>query len=277
MNLENLHRMRQDKRVWICAGTLLLFLMAAIFAPVLAPHTYDRMNPALRFAGSSAKHLLGADEFGRDILSRLIWGARMTMTVSLGSVAIAAVGGVILGLLAGYHGGWVENTVMRLVDAILCFPPIVLAIFVVTFVGPQLSNLVLIMGVLYIPRFARVVHGVTLAAREMEYVEAARATGASVPRILFRSILPNILAPIFVQISLSLGSAVLLESSLSFLGLGPPPPMPSWGRMIEQSARYMHLGPHTVLWPSFVISLTVLAFNILGDAVRDNLDPRLRQ
>ena len=158
----------------------------------------------------------------------------------------------------------------------LCFPPILLGIFVVTFLGQSLVNLILVIGVLYIPRFTRVVHASALAIRELEYVECARALGASALRIIGVAILPNILAPILVQASLAAGHAILLESGLSFLGLGPPPPTPSWGRMVEQSGRFMQLSPLPLLWPSIAISVTVLAFNLLGDGARDLLDPRLR-
>lgn len=267
-------RLRKDYRVWVCGGLLIAVVIAAIFAPYLAPHPYEEMNPSVRLQGRADGYILGADHFGRDILSRLIWGARITIIVSLGSVAIAAVGGVALGTIAGYFGGLVENVIMRMIDAILCFPAILLAIFVVAFVGPALHNIILTIGILYIPRLARVAHGVSLTAKEEDYVSAARALGARSQRIIAKAILPNILAPVIVQVSLSLGTAVLLESSLSFLGMGPPPPVPSWGRMIGQASAYMHLGPHAVLWPAICISLTILALNILGDSLRDAFDPR---
>lgn len=274
MSHNPLRLMVKDYRVWICGGLLLIIGLTAIFAPQLAPHSYEDMNPMLRFQAKAEGHPLGGDEFGRDILSRLIWGARLTMLVALGSVAVAVLGGVPLGMLAGYYGGTVENVIMRFMDAILCLPAILLAIFVVAFVGPELTNIILTIGFLYVPRIARVAHGVTLVAKEEDYVDAARAMGAGTLRIIGKAILPNIMAPIIVQTTLSLGTAVLLESSLSFLGMGPPPPTPSWGRMIGQSSAYMHLGPHAVIWPALCISLTILTLNILGDAVRDILDPR---
>ncbi|HEV8675827.1 MAG TPA: ABC transporter permease, partial [Methylomirabilota bacterium] len=211
-----------------------------------------------------------------DIWSRLVYGARITLTVGLASVVLAALGGTVLGTAAAYAGRGVEAIIMRAMDGLLCFPPILLGIFVVTFLGPSLVNLILVIGVLYIPRFTRVVHATTLAIRDLEYVESARALGASALRVVARAILPNILAPILVQASLAAGHAILLESGLSFLGLGPPPPTPSWGRMVEQSGRFMQLSALPLLWPSVAISLTVLAFNLLGDGLRDLLDPRLR-
>lgn len=269
-----LQRLRKDYRVWICSSLLAAVVLAAIFAQYIAPHPYEEMNASLRLQGRADGYILGTDHFGRDILSRLIWGARITIVVSLGSVAIATLGGVALGTIAGYFGGLVENVIMRLIDAILCFPAILLAIFVVAFVGPALHNIILTIGILYIPRLARVAHGVTLTAKEEDYVSAARALGARSQRIIAKAVLPNIMAPVIVQVSLSLGTAVLLESSLSFLGMGPPPPIPSWGRMIGQASAYMHLGPHAILWPAICISATILALNILGDSLRDAFDPR---
>lgn len=266
--------MFKDFRVLVCGTILLVIALAAILAPYIAPHPYEAINASVRLQAQAEGYPLGADHFGRDILSRLIWGARMTLIVSLGSVALATIGGLVLGMLAAYYGGAVEAVFMRIIDAILCFPAILLAIFVVAFVGPELHNIILTIGVLYIPRIARVAHAVTLVERTNEYVDAARAMGAFPNRIIWRSILPNIMAPIIVQMSLALGTAVLLESSLSFLGMGPPPPMPSWGRMVGQASAYIHLSPHAVIWPALAISGTILALNVLGDALRDILDPR---
>src|SRR5262245_6195014 len=253
-----------------------LVLVAAALGPSLVAHDPNRLNPRAEAQSPSAAHWLGTDEFGRDLVSRLVHGARITLLVGLASVAVAAAGGTLLGGVAGYAGRGVEAAVMRTMDGLLCFPPILLGIFVVTFLGPSIVNLILVIGVLYVPRFTRVVHASTLAVRELEYVESARALGASAIRVLGRAVLPNIAAPILVQASLAAGHAILLESGLSFLGLRPPPPAPSWGRMVEQSGRFMQLGVLPLLWPSLAISGTVLAFNLLGDGLRDLLDPRLR-
>jgi peptide/nickel transport system permease protein len=254
-----------------------LVLAAALFGPALVPHEPNRLNPRAKAHAPSATHWLGTDEFGRDMASRLVHGARITLLVGLASVALAALGGTTLGSVAAYAGRGVEAAVMRTMDGLLCFPPILLGIFVVTFLGPSIVNLILVIGVLYVPRFTRVVHASTLAVRELEYVESARALGATALRVVARAILPNILAPILVQASLAAGHAILLESGLSFLGLGPPPPTASWGRMVEQSGRFLQLGVLPLLWPSLAISGTVLAFNLLGDGLRDVLDPRLRE
>jgi peptide/nickel transport system permease protein len=270
-------RLRRHRQVLIGLPLVGLLLGAALLAPLLAAQDPNALDPRAKAQPPSMAHLLGTDEFGRDILSRLLHGARITLAVALASVALSVLGGTLLGTVAAYAGRWAETLIMRVMDGMLCFPPILLGIFVVTFLGPSILNLVLVIGVLYVPRFTRVVHSSTLALRELEYVESARALGASTIRIIGRAILPNITAPILVQASLAAGHAILMESGLSFLGLGPPPPAPSWGRMVEQSGRFMQLSALPLLWPSAAISLTVLAFNLLGDGLRDLLDPRLRK
>jgi peptide/nickel transport system permease protein len=268
---------RRSRQLLVAGPAVLLLVLAAVLAPVLGAADPNALNPRAKAAPPSLAHPLGTDEFGRDLWSRLLHGARITLVVGLSSVAVAAALGTLLGSVAAYAGGAAEAAVMRAMDGLLCFPPILLGIFVVTFLGPSLPNLILVIGVLYTPRFARVVHASTLAVRELEYVESARALGASAARVVARAILPNIVAPVLVQASLAAGHAILLESGLSFLGLGPPPPTPSWGRMIEQSGRFMQLSAWPLLWPSAAVSLTVLAFNLLGDGLRDLLDPRLRR
>jgi len=269
-------RIRRYGQIVIAIPLLAVLVISAVGAPLLVSHDPNRLSPREKVEPPSFTHFLGTDEFGRDILSRLAYGARITLLVAAASVLLAAAGGTLLGSVAAYAGRGVETVIMRTMDGMLCFPPILLGIFVVTFLGPSIVNLILVIGVLYIPRFTRVVHSSTLAIRELEYVESARALGASAVRIIARAILPNILAPIFVQASLAAGHAILMESGLSFLGLGPPPPAPSWGRMVEQSGRFMQLSVLPLMWPSAAISLTVLAFNLLGDGLRDMLDPRLR-
>ncbi len=269
---------RRARGLQLIAPACLAGLVAglAVLAPILTAFGPETIDPQHRMAPPSAGHLLGTDEFGRDILSRLAFGARITLTVSAASIALAASIGTLLGGAAAYFGGAADLLVMRIADGLLCFPPILLAIFVITFLGPSVTNVILVIALLYIPRFARVAHAATLSVREMEYVQAALAQGARHFRILRRTILPNIAAPLFVQASLALGHAILLESGLSFLGLGAPPPAPSWGRMIEQSSRFMSLSVWPIVWPAATVSGTVLAFNLLGDALRDLLDPRLR-
>lgn len=268
--------LRRYRQVLIAAPLVVMLALAALAAPFLSSRDPNALNPRAKAQPPSLVYVLGTDEFGRDLLSRLLHGARITLLVAFASVLLSVVGGTLLGTVAAYAGRGVETAIMRTMDGMLCFPPILLGIFVVTFLGPSIANLILVIGVLYVPRFTRVVHSSTLAIRELEYVESARALGASSLRIILRAILPNVTAPILVQASLAAGHAILLESGLSFLGLGPPPPTPSWGRMVEQSGRFMELSVLPILWPSAAISVTVLAFNLLGDGLRDLLDPRLR-
>ncbi len=255
---------------------LFLILVLTVFAPQISQWNPAKVDGSNRFAPPSASHWLGCDEFGRDIFSNIAYGARMSLLVSTSSMIFSSILGVTLGLMAGYFRGIWETLTMRGIDILLCFPPILMAIFLVSLTGPSVSNLIIVIGILYMPRFTRIAFSSTLAVRETPYIESARAIGSPTWTILAKQILPNILAPLFVQFSLGLGAAILMESGLSFLGLGPPPPTPSWGRMIAKSRRFLALSPYGVLWPSIVISMTVLAFNLLGDALRDYLDPRLR-
>jgi peptide/nickel transport system permease protein len=264
-------------RPTIAFGVVLLIVISAIAAPLIAFQEPETMNARHRLEGPSWEFLLGTDSFGRDLFSRIVYGARLSLTVSVGSVLIGGIVGTAIGLVAGYFGGFAEILLMRLIDLMLAFPSILSALFVVAFVGTDVSTLIITIGILFIPEFARIVHGAALATRRLDYVDASRTVGNSDTRIMVRTVLPNILAPIAVQVSLSMGSAILLESSLSFLGLGPPPPTSSWGRMIADASSFMRLSPYVVLWPAITIAVVVLAFNILGDVIRDQLDPRLRQ
>ncbi|MDQ3411268.1 MAG: ABC transporter permease, partial [Chloroflexota bacterium] len=224
----------------------------------------------------SSQYLLGTDDFGRDALSRLLYAGQISLGVSIASVLIATVIGVWLGLLAGYYRGWGETIIMRAMDLLLSFPTIVLAIAIVSALGISLQNVIIVIAIVYIPRFVRVVFGATLAVRQSEYVQSARVIGAGDGRILRTAILPNVAAPILVQTSLSLGFAILVETGLSFLGLGAQPPTPSWGNMVSAARNVMELNPWLLIAPSAAIGITILALNTLGDGLRDALDPRLR-
>lgn len=263
-------------RVLVSGGFIILLCVAAITASLITTSDPSLIRADQRLLPPGEGGFLGTDEFGRDLFSRIIYGARLTMIVSLSSVMIAAVLGLIMGMAAAYFKSPTDTILMRLADAILSFPPILLAIFVISFWGSSVTIVILVIGLLYTPRFQRVAYSTTLAVQENDYILAARAIGARSTRILRLGILPNILAPSIVQFSLAMGTAILLESGLSFLGLGPPPDIPSWGRSIQQASRFLSQHPWGVFWPSLVISMTVLAFNILGDALRDRLDPRLR-
>lgn len=272
----SLPRILQSSQLLFAGGIIILIAFLTVLAPYISPHDPTIVSGKARFAAPSVSYPLGADFLGRDILSNILYGARTSLAVGISSVTIALLVGTLLGLLAGYFRGWLESVIMRSVEVILCFPTILIATFMVGFMGSSMRNLILVISVIYTPRFARITYASTLSTRGNIYIESARAIGVHTGRILLRHILPNILAPIFVQFSLSLGQVILLESGLSFLGLGPPPPTPSWGRLIDQSRRFMHMSANGVIWPALAISISVLAFNLLGDALRDQLDPRLR-
>jgi peptide/nickel transport system permease protein len=247
----------------------------ALAAPLLGLADPIRQDVARRLSGPAADAWLGRDEFGRDVLSRLIWGARTSLFVAIASAAIACVVGTALGLIGGWVRGLGELLAVRSAEIILCFPPILLALLVVTLLGPGAATLILVLSVLYIPGFVRVAYGETLSARNHDYVEAVRALGAPMPRILLRTLLPTIAGPVLVQLSLAVAAAIVVESGLSFLGLGVVPPTPSWGLMIRGGRTTMAQAPMLLVWPCVALSLTILAMNRLCDALRDWVDPRM--
>jgi peptide/nickel transport system permease protein len=253
---------------------VLLTSLTAILAPQLATHDPFQMNLADRLVRPSAEHWLGTDSYGRDIFTRLVYGSRIAMRVALGAVLLAVVIGVPIGALSGYAGGWVDTLIMRGIDTLLAFPGRLLAITLVAAMGPTFLTLCLAIGITSLPGYARVVRAGVLSQKEKEYVEAARMTGEPEFRILFYQILANCIAPILVLISLDFAHAILVESSLSFLGLGFPPPAPSWGLMLSEARGYMELAPHVAIIPGLVISITILGFNLIGDGLRDIFDPR---
>jgi len=258
------------------AVVLLLAVLAAVFAPLLSPHDPLRQDLDRALARPGRVHLLGTDNVGRDVLARVIWGTRVSLVAGFGSVAIAMVAGGLLGLLAGYAGGRVDGLVMRLMDAVLSFPPLVLALALGAVLGAGLGGVVIALGVVYTPTFARLMRGQVLAITAREYVDAARALGAPGWRIAWAHVLPNATAPIVVQASLSVAFAILAEASLSFLGLGIQPPQASWGSMINAGRGYLQQAPWIVFGPGAALFVTVVGLNFVGDAVRDALDPRLR-
>jgi peptide/nickel transport system permease protein len=259
------------------AAIMAIFVFAAIFAPFLTLYDPVSTNSALSLAPPSAAHIFGCDFMGRDIYSRIIYGARISLAVGLGSASLGCAVGVALGLASGYVGGWVDLIIQRLVDIMQALPVLILALVMAAALGPALDNTIVAISIPLIPYSARVIRSNTLALRELPYVEAARAVGMSEFRIAVRHVLPNTLAPLIVLATAQLGSAILVESSLSFLGLGIPEPHPSWGRMLSESAaEYVRTAPWLVIFPGIAISLVVFGTNLLGDALRDILDPRLR-
>jgi peptide/nickel transport system permease protein len=251
-------------------------VVVALLAPLLAPYDPLKQDLGNTLAKPGRAHLLGTDNVGRDVLSRVIWGTRVSLVAGLGSVAIAMVVGGVLGLLAGYTGGQADGLVMRLMDAVLSFPPLVLALALGAVLGAGLDGVVIALGVVYTPTFARLMRGQVLTIIAREYVEAARALGSPSWRIACRHVLPNAMAPIVVQASLSVAFAILAEASLSFLGLGIQPPGASWGSMINAGRGYLQQAPWIVFGPGAALFITVVGLNFVGDAVRDALDPRVR-
>jgi ABC-type dipeptide/oligopeptide/nickel transport system permease subunit len=265
---------RNQRRLVMPVAGVVGILVIALLAPLLAPHDPVRMDIAHRLAHPTPAHWLGQDEYGRDVLSRLIWGARVSLTVAIVAALISGAAGVTIGLVGGYVRGIAELFTVRLTDVVLSFPPILLGLLVVTVLGPGAKTLTLVLSILYIPGYARVTYGEVLSAREVEYVEAARAAGARPGRILFRTILPNVAGPILVQFSLTVASAIVVESGLSFLGLGVVPPAPSWGLMIRSARSTMEQSWLLLLWPCLALVAAILAVNALCDALRDVVDPR---
>lgn len=251
-------------------------VLAALFAPLLAPHAPTKADFGAILAAPSAKHPLGTDELGRDVLSRLLFGARASLQAGMLAVLIAVVIGVPVGLVSGYRRGWVDEVVMRLTDAVMAFPVIVLALAMTAVLGASLTTAMVAIGVVYAPVFVRLARAQAMALREVEFTEAARALGNHEAAILVRHLLPNIASAVLVQASLSVAAAILVESALSFLGLGVQPPTPSWGNMVADGRQSLTAAWWVATFPGLTIVLTVLAFNLVGDGLRDALDPRLR-
>ncbi|HCA56845.1 MAG TPA: peptide ABC transporter permease [Blastocatellia bacterium] len=254
-----------------------IVIFVAIFAPFLATHDVTAQNLELRFAAPSAEHWFGTDGLGRDVFSRVLFGARISLQVGIIVVTVSAIVGIFIGSIAGFYGGWVDRILSGyLFNVFLAFPGLLLAIAFVAFLGAGLDKLIVALCIIGWVGYARVMRGQVLKVREYDFVQAARALGASNMRILFTHILPNAIQPLIVQSSLGMAGAVLSEASLSFLGLGIPPPAPSWGTMIEEARNFFSIYPHVLFFPGAAIALTVLAFNFIGDGLREYLDPKQR-
>jgi peptide/nickel transport system permease protein len=278
MLFRGLWRLVREKPLGAFGGLLVLVLMlTAVFAHWIAPYPYDETNVRQRLKPPGAQFYLGTDNLGRDVFSRIVYGARISVTVGFGAVTLSILLATTLGVTSGYFGGKVDVLVQRLVDAAMAFPTLVILLSLMAVLGPGLLNVILVLGI--VPSFnrSRVIRSATLAAKENQYVEAAQAVGASHLRVILRYILPNVMAPIIIVATNALGAVILVEATLSFLGFGVPPPYPSWGEMLSGSGRsYMYKAPWMAIWPGVAISLAVFGFNMLGDALRDLLDPRLR-
>jgi peptide/nickel transport system permease protein len=252
-----------------------LLILVAVLAPLIAPYKPTTFHPQHRLEAPSAEFWLGTDQFGRDLFSRIIMGSRISLALGGTATLLGTFFGTVIGLFSGYTGGKTDEILMRLMDALMSFPGILLALLVLTALGSSLLNVILSIGIVFTPRIARVARSVTLAAKSEEYVEAAKARGDSRRYILFCELLPNIVPPILIEGSIRVGFAILMGASISFLGLGSQPPTPDWGLMIGQARHYIFQSAWVILWPAVAIAVTVIGFNLLGDGVRDMLDPRL--
>ena len=272
-------RLKRNKMAVLGLIILIILVLLAVFADVIA--NYDnvviKQNLAHRLQGPSATHWLGTDEFGRDIFARLVHGTRVSLQVGIVAVGISIVIGGILGAVAGYYGGKLDNTIMRIMDIFLAVPSILLAIAIVSALGPSIINLMLAISISSVPSYARIVRASVLSIRDQEFIEAAKAIGASNTRIIFRHIIPNSLAPVIVQATLGVASAILSTAGLSFIGLGIQPPAPEWGSMLSGGRQYLRYAWWVTTFPGVAIMITILSLNLLGDGLRDALDPRLKQ
>ncbi|UHR02457.1 ABC transporter permease [Peptoniphilus sp. GNH] len=254
---------------------LLVIFFMAIFAPYLTPYNYADQNLQETFLSPSARHIMGTDKFGRDIFTRILFGARISLKIGFISMALAAVSGILIGLISGFYGGFLDNALMRLMDIMLSIPGLVMAIAISASLGGGMKNLIIAVAVAAIPGYAKIVRGQALVFKENEFVEAARILGASDFNIMFKQILPNCLAPVIVQMTIGVGYAVLSAASLSFIGMGIEPPMPEWGQMLSEGRDFIRDYPYITMFPGISIAITILALNILGDGLRDALDPKL--
>lgn len=280
--LEFIKHFKKNKSAVLGFFIALLLVTFALFSPLIAPHLPNiqdlsaRLIPPFWEEGGSMEHLLGTDDFGRDLFSRIVYGARISIMVGTISVSISLFFGLTMGVFAGYYGKWIDAIIMRIVDIMLSIPAILLAIVIVSILGPSLYNAMIAIGIVGIPTYARIVRGSVLAEKEKEYVIASRVNGSNNLRLMFKVILPNCTTPIIVQATMGFASAVLEAAGLSFLGLGAQPPTPEWGAMLADSLQFITTAPWMIFYPGLAIFLTVLGFNLIGDGLMDVLDPKLK-
>ena len=268
-------RLRRHRLAMVGLAFLGLLILCALTADLISPYRPLDQAMQIRLKPPSASHWLGTDDFGRDILTRILYGSRVSLQIGFVAVGIAASIGIVLGLISGYFGGHVDDVVMRCMDVLLAFPAVLLAVTIMALLGPSTTNVMIAIGIAYIPQFARVVRGTVFTVKPNEYVQAARAAGASELRMLVNHIAPGTIGPIIVQVSLALAYAILAEAALSFLGLGTQPPTPTWGSMLSFGREFIREAPWFTFFPGFAIFLTVLSLNLVGDGLSDALDPRL--
>ncbi|MGN7175994.1 nickel transporter permease [Cytobacillus sp. SAFR-174] len=266
----------KNKMSLVGGSIVLIYIILAVLAPLISPYDPYEIDLVNKLQPPSADHIMGTDDKGRDIFSRILYGSQLSLAVGFVSVFIGALFGIVLGIISGYYGGWVDTIIMRFIDVLLAFPGLLLALAIVSALGPSLINVMIAVGVFSIPTFARIVRGSTLSVKKMEYIDAIRVLGASDPKIIFVHILPNIMSPIIVQGTLRLATSILSVAGLSFLGMGAQPPTPEWGAMLSDGRDFLFTAPHIALFPGIAIALIVLGFNLFGDGLRDALDPRMK-
>ena len=269
-------RILRNRSALLGGSVLLLIVFLSLAAPLISPYDPIKTNQRLSLESPSPEHLMGTDRFGRDIFSRVLYAGQTSLPIGIVAVAIGVLVGVSLGLLAGFHGGWVDGVSMRFVDLLLAFPGILLALAIIAILGGSLTNLMIAVGIAAIPEYVRITRGAVLSVKEREFILAARVIGARGPSIMFRHILPNVVAPIIVLATLGMAAAIITGSALSFLGLGIKPPTPEWGNMLAEGREFLQHAPWVAFFPGLAIMLTVLSINLLGDGLRDALDPRMR-
>lgn len=269
-------RLRKNKAAMAGGILVLLFVITSIIGPYFTPYDPNAQDYSVRLEGPSLSHWFGTDHHGRDIFSRIIHGMSITLYIGFLSVALGTVVGVLLGVVSGYFGGIIDTIIMRVMDVLLAFPGFLLALAIITVLGPSLNNVIIAVGIFSIPQFARIVRGSTLSVKNLEYIDAIRALGATDFRIIFRHVLPNILSPIMVQATLRIAVSILTAAGLSFLGLGAQPPLPEWGAMLSDARNYIFDAGYIAFFPGASIVIVVLAFNLFGDGLRDALDPKMK-
>lgn len=270
-------KLAKNKAAMAGAFIIIFVILMGIFAPLLATHDPNTTNVMNKLQGPSAENYLGTDDVGRDIFSRLLYGARVSLGIGFVSTILGAIVGVSLGIVSGYYGRWIDSLIMRICDVLLAFPGILLALAIVSVLGASTQNVIIAVAFYAVPSFARIVRGSTLSVRKLEYIDAIKAMGAKDFRIIFKHILPNIMSPIIVQATLYIASAIITASALSFLGMGTRPPTAEWGAMLSQGRSYIAQAPHITLFPGLVILLVVIGFNLMGDGLRDALDPKAKK
>lgn len=273
---ETWYQLKKNKFAVVGLVIIILVLLVSILAPVIAPYSYDTQNLRASFAEPSSEHLLGTDRLGRDTLSRLIWGSRNSLAMGLGCVALAATVGIIIGAIAGFYGGRIDNIIMRILDVFECIPMLLMCVVIAAVLGSSVKNAIIAIAVSTAPSYARMIRAQILTMREKEFVEAARAINSSDFHIIVKHIVPNSISPLIVSITMNIGNSILSGAMLSFIGLGAQPPSAEWGAMLSYGRDFMRDHMELVLYPGICIMITVLAFNLLGDGLRDALDPRLK-